>query len=519
MPALTLSPIQEGDILADKYRVERVLGLGGMGVVVAAMHLELDERVAIKFLLEEALDNTEAVERFAREARAAVRIKSEHVARVTDVGKLDSGVPYMVMEYLEGHDLDDELQKRTLLPVEEASDYLLQACEAIAEAHALGIVHRDLKPANLFLSKRADGSPIIKVLDFGISKATRRGSRDELSLTTTSAVMGSPFYMSPEQLRSSRETDTRSDIWALGMILHELVSGRVAFQAQTLPELCVRITSVEIEPITARGSPVPEGLERIIRTCLAKDASDRYPSIAELAAALAPFAPPRSRISVDRIRGVLRRAEGATPSGAVVPIFIKTAISAKNLTAIPPRGESTPGGPRGGGMPAGPKGAGVPAEDAVPPGTIAPWGDGKKRDGHAKNSRPSPILGVALGVVVVAAGVGFLLLRTRAEPPGLAAPEITPSSLPAPIPSTTPLAPPAAGAPAPQAGIPSIPSAAASSAPNTAGVASAEASPIAAASSPKTPRATPKPAVKPAPAAVPAHAPPIPGHGLFDDPK
>ncbi len=164
--------VREGDILAGKYRVERVLGIGGMGVVVAAHHMQLDERVALKFLLPEALGNAEAVARFAREARAAVKIKSEHVARVTDVGTLPNGAPYMVMEYLEGGDLAAWIKQRGALPVEQAVEFVLQTCIAVADAHALGIIHRDLKPANLFCVRRSDGQLSIKVLDFGISKMT-----------------------------------------------------------------------------------------------------------------------------------------------------------------------------------------------------------------------------------------------------------------------------------------------------------------------------------------------------------
>ncbi len=161
--------VREGDVLAGKFRIERVLGQGGMGVVVAATHIQLDERVALKFLLPEALINSDAVARFAREARAAVKIKSEHVARVSDVGTLESGSPYMVMEYLHGQDLADWVRDRGAMPISDAVEFVLQACEALAEAHALGIVHRDLKPANLFVTLRADGTPCVKVLDFGIS--------------------------------------------------------------------------------------------------------------------------------------------------------------------------------------------------------------------------------------------------------------------------------------------------------------------------------------------------------------
>jgi serine/threonine protein kinase len=206
--------VKPGEILAGKYQVERVLGVGGMGVVVAAHHIQLDEKVALKFLLPDALKNTEALARFEREARAAVKIKSEHIARVIDVGKLDSGSPYMVMEYLEGGDLSGMLSKTGKLPVEQAVDFVLQASEAIAEAHALGIVHRDLKPANLFCIRRRDGQLAIKVLDFGISKVTKTGSMpDSMSMTKTTAVIGSPVYMSPEQMQSSKGVDLRTDVW------------------------------------------------------------------------------------------------------------------------------------------------------------------------------------------------------------------------------------------------------------------------------------------------------------------
>src|SRR5882724_4843576 len=215
---------REGDVLAGKFRIERVLGVGGMGMVVSAMHIHLDERVAIKFLLPEALSNGEAVARFGREARAAVKIRSEHVARVTDVGALDTGAPYMVMELLRGQDLSQLLRDQGALSVHLAVLYVLQACEALAEAHAIGIVHRDLKPANLFLTSRADGSPCVKVLDFGISKVTSAsGSGSDMGMTRTQSIMGSPLYMSPEQMASSRDVDQRADIWAVGCVLYELV--------------------------------------------------------------------------------------------------------------------------------------------------------------------------------------------------------------------------------------------------------------------------------------------------------
>ncbi|HTQ04975.1 MAG TPA: protein kinase [Polyangiaceae bacterium] len=315
-----MSGVREGEVLAGKYRVDRVLGAGGMGVVVAAHHLELDERVAIKFLLPEVLTQGDAVARFAREARAAVKIKSEHVAKVTDVGKLENGAPYMVMEYLDGSDLSAWLKQRGPLPLEQAVEFVLQACEAIAEAHALGIVHRDLKPSNLFVVRRPDGFLSVKVLDFGISKTTSPlGSGGGGTLTSTSALMGSPFYMSPEQMQSSRDVDSRSDIWALGVLLYELVTGGPPFVADTMPELVLRVVQGGPPPSLRTKLPgAPESFEAAVFRCLERDRSRRYESISELAAALLPFAPRRSRISVERISGVLRAA-GLSATALALP--------------------------------------------------------------------------------------------------------------------------------------------------------------------------------------------------------
>ena len=294
--------VKPGDVLAGKYQVERILGVGGMGVVVVAHHIQLDERVALKFLLPSALGNPEAVSRFAREARAAVKIKSEHVASVRDVGELPSGAPYMVMEYLEGDDLSAWLKERGPLPVEQALDFVLQACVAVADAHALGIVHRDLKPANLFCTRRSDGQLSIKVLDFGISKMT-----DTLagSVTRTSSMMGSPLYMSPEQMISAKDVDAQADIWALGVILFELLTGRPAFLADTITELAILVTNQPAPAVRTLRPDAPGGLEAIILKCLEKDRRQRYRNVAELAVALLPFAPARAASSVERISGII----------------------------------------------------------------------------------------------------------------------------------------------------------------------------------------------------------------------
>ena len=292
--------VKVGDVLAGKYRVERVLGRGGMGVVVAALHLQLQQRVALKFLLPEGLQRPEMLARFSREARAAARIRSEHVARVVDVGTLDSGVPYIVMEYLEGGDLSEHLAKHGPLAVARAAELALEACEGLAEAHALGIVHRDLKPANLFLARSTDRTDCLKILDFGISKIVSP-DEPEFNMTQTGAVVGSPYYMSPEQMQSARSVDARADLWSLGVILYELVSGRVPFDAPTLPQLCGMILT-EAPPSLAQWRPdVPPRFQGLVSRCLEKDPGLRFQSVAELAVALAEFAPAGSARSVERI--------------------------------------------------------------------------------------------------------------------------------------------------------------------------------------------------------------------------
>jgi serine/threonine protein kinase len=291
------NPTLPGTVLAGKYRVERVLGQGGMGVVVEARHMQLDERVALKFLLPEYAKHPEAAARFLREARNAVKIKSEHVARVSDVGTLDSGAPYMVMEYLEGRDLSGVLQKTGIIAISDAVDYIIQGCEAIAEAHSHGIVHRDIKPANLFLSKRPDGMPIVKVLDFGISK----GGTAVDNLTKTMTSLGSALYMSPEQMQQTRSVDHRTDVYALGISLYELLAGKQPFYADTLPQLCAEVLTGIATPLRQARPDVPEPLALIIERAYARDRANRFQSVAELVVALAPFAPPRTQNTIERV--------------------------------------------------------------------------------------------------------------------------------------------------------------------------------------------------------------------------
>ncbi len=276
-----------GSVIRGKYRVDRVIGKGGMGVVVAATHLGLDQVVAIKFLLPEMLTQPIVVERFAREARAASKIQSDHVARVTDVDTIEDGTPYMVMEYLEGRDLSFVRKKKQTIPVDAAVSYLLEASEAIIEAHRLGIIHRDLKPANLFLSKRADGKERVKVLDFGISKVG--GGEGDVSVTQTQAIVGSAEYMSPELMLSAREADARSDVWALGVSLYEILTGRVPFLGESLTQVCALVLQVQPDPPSRTRAEVSPALDAIVMKCLEKDRNRRYQTVRELVDALTAY--------------------------------------------------------------------------------------------------------------------------------------------------------------------------------------------------------------------------------------
>lgn len=334
------SSVSIGEILAGKYRVERVLGEGGMGVVLAATHVQLDQRVALKFLRTEVMGNAEVVARFSREARAAARIRSEHVARIYDVGELEDGAPYLVMEYLEGEDLAHRLASSGSLSVSFAVDCVLEASEAIAEAHAAGIVHRDLKPANLYLARRPDQSSIVKVLDFGISKAL--SGQDGVS-TKTTAMLGSPFYMSPEQLTAARTVDVRADVWAMGVILYELVTGAPPFVAETLPEVVARILSSVPAPIVAKVPAVPPEFEAVVLRALEKDPAARFASVAHLAHALVPFGGERASAQAERISRVLQidptPLRSSSPSGRVsgqmLPIAPTTGSGALSASSRP----------------------------------------------------------------------------------------------------------------------------------------------------------------------------------------
>ena len=300
--------LSAGQIVADKYRIDGIMGTGGMGVVVAATHVELDQRVAIKFLREVS---PEALARFQREARLLVRLKSPHVARVFDVGSLDDDTPYIVMEHLEGSDLASVASTRGKLPVEETVDYVVQAMEAVAEAHALGMVHRDLKPANLFLAKGPGGTNTVKVLDFGVSKILddrSNGANDAPrggDLTNEGVALGSPGYMSPEQMTSARDVDERSDIFSFGALLYRLVGGQNPYKGTSVVSILASMATEKLKPLRSLAGDAPEGFVAIVERCLEHDKAARFPTVAHLAHALTPFATRRGRVSIEQILATL----------------------------------------------------------------------------------------------------------------------------------------------------------------------------------------------------------------------
>jgi len=301
---VTEAPLRLGDRVAEKYLLEKELGRGGMGIVFLANDTDLERPVAIKVLLEEHVEDQGAVTRFLREAKASVKIQSEHVARVYETGRLPSGVPFIVMEYLQGQDLADRLELKGPMSEAQVADLVLQACEALAEAHAAGIVHRDLKPANLFLARRPDGSEALKILDFGISKISTSSV-----LTKSQTLVGSPYYMSPEQLESAQDVDARADIWAAGVIMYELSTGQRPFEGNSLAALCVAVLNATPKPLdVVKPSTTPEFLAVVTR-CLKKDRNLRFQNVGELANALEALRGPGVKSgSAERVTKVLQNA-------------------------------------------------------------------------------------------------------------------------------------------------------------------------------------------------------------------
>jgi serine/threonine-protein kinase len=398
---------QPGAIIAGKYRAERVLARGGMGVILEAEHLELGQRVAIKFLLPDAVRQAEMVERFLREARAAAQLQSDHVVRVFDIGKTEAGIPYMVMELLPGNDLADELRARGQLPVAEAVGYVLDALDAIVEAHAAGIVHRDLKPSNLFLVRKPDGTRRAKVLDFGISKFSATAAPDA-ALTTTKSMLGSPGYMSPEQVRSTKSVDARTDVWALGVILYEALTGKPAFEGESLGDIFAKIREEDLPAAQEARPDLPVGLDGVLRGCLQRDRDKRTADAATLRMSLAPYA--------------RQRDLGAAEAVAVRAV---TRVDAATLASV----DTTQA---------------LAAPEPSPNQTLATWTGGERR-----KRRGALVASGALGIVALAT-VGAWTLRSGLDGAG-ATPNPTPATptLPAVVATQATRATNGVGAPAP----------------------------------------------------------------------
>jgi serine/threonine-protein kinase len=304
-----------GTLVLGRYRIDGLLGRGGMGVVYAAHHTFMDQRVALKLLLPEALTGTESITRFINEARHAAKIPGDNVCRILDVGLLESGLPYIAMEYLDGKSLEAIATERGTVDASDAARWTLEALVAVAHAHARGIIHRDLKPSNLFLAALEDGSRVVKVLDFGISKSTDSA---QPNLTSTRGMVGSPAYIAPEQLRNAKQTDRRADIWSLGVVLYELVAGAAPFDGESIGELFSAILEREPVALATRAPALPAAFCEVVHRCLAKNRDVRFQDVAELAAALAPFAGPDGASLANRVRKALE-SRGPRPSGQTLP--------------------------------------------------------------------------------------------------------------------------------------------------------------------------------------------------------
>ena len=401
-----MASFEPGQVISGKYRVERVLGQGGMGVVLEATHLDLATRVAIKVLQSSTKLAPDGVNRFLREAQAASKLRSEFVARVSDFGRLDDQQPFMVMELLDGEDFEAILQ-RGRLPVTEAVDAVLQAAAALAEAHASGIIHRDIKPSNLFVTKRPDGSSCVKVLDFGISKVV-----DPLAsnpITRTGSALGTPLYMSPDQLRSPKNVDARTDVWSLGVVLYEMLAGESPFLADEIGEVMVKILETEPAPLESRRADVPEELAAVVHRCLAKSCEARVASMRELAALLAPFASAEGSLAARRASVV---SGGPTPARAAAvapaPAAEADTLDASSLAGpalaglVPARGTRE-------------SGAGVGAE------TAASSSEDRPARTRSRTARWTAVAGVALlaglvGAAAMGRGGGATPASTEAAP-------------------------------------------------------------------------------------------------------
>jgi serine/threonine-protein kinase len=454
-PPVPSGPIHTLPIVGDrvgKYVVDRVIGSGGMGLVVSARNEALGEVVAIKLLRPKAAGDKVHAERFAREARAIVKIKSEHVVRVLDAATLESGSPYIVMEYLVGKDLAQILRAEGPLEPMRAADLMLQVCEAVASAHAVSVVHRDLKPSNFFVTQRPDGTPLVKVLDFGIAKAIGQEGIVDHNLTETQAVFGSPTYMSPEQIRSAKHVDSRSDVWSLGIAFYEMLTGKLPFAADNVAGLLASIIADPPYFPRAFAPNLPEALEELLLECLAKNPQERIQSAADLAFRIAPFATPsvETQSLVDGIDRLARAAGQTTTTGPKLPLSLPAAPVSQAPGRLPPGSTSharlsVPPPPQSQSQSHSHSGLHPARVSAPPPGSTGMDLSAEAVPGRSSNVVPIAI-GLAAALVVIVGGGAFYLGR-RASPVTQVTHETAPSVLLAPPPP--PAASPTTSEPAP----------------------------------------------------------------------
>ncbi len=452
------TPVRPGDTLLGKYKVERVLGAGGMGMVVAVRHIQLGGLFAIKFLLPAALQEDDAQERFLREARAAACLKGEHVTKVVDVGQLENGAPYMVMEYLDGADLKSVIdkqfkQKNTGLPIEEALLYVIQASEAIVEAHGAGIIHRDIKPANLFLVRRPNGSPCVKVLDFGISKHT---GPEQVGLTKTGSMFGSPLYMSPEQMAQTKDVDGRTDVWSMGVVLYELTTGTLPFPGRAVTEVVSKVLQLNPPPPSHLRPEIPIAIDEIVMRCLSKRPEGRFQSMSELLDAL------RDLMSEEWVKAAaIGKADGAVglinPARASMPSAPRISVdSLMSRESGPPRDSQASSLP-GQGMR---EAQGSGSAPVLSQSTDAPWGTTAMKQQSSGAGKRAAVVGILVGVLVLAVGLWVVLggaVDSKSEPSAVHA---VSAAVSGPLASAVETAPPV---PAPSATVNAGSSASASS--------------------------------------------------------
>jgi serine/threonine-protein kinase len=442
-----------GALLAGKYRLEKIIGHGGMGSVWAATHVGIEQRVAIKIVSPQYARQPDIRRRFDVEAKASVRLKSRYVVQVFDNGELDDGTPYLVMELLEGESLAARLKHLGPVPVADAARILVHVGKALHKAHELGIVHRDIKPENVFLSRSTDDDGYIaKVLDFGIAKMATTG---EGSTTRTGSLLGTPMYMSPEQARGLKTVDRRTDVYSLGLVTYAMLTGRPAVMGDSYGDIILKICTQPLPPITAAAPWVPKPVDEWLFRACAKEPGDRFASANELVDAFC----------------VAANVQGGT-AGAAGPIGVPPVWSqpSSQQTRQPPMVQYP----------------GAPAVTATTLGATA--------SSLQKRSAAPIVVLVALGFLLVGGGAAMLVLRGRqAATPGAGSAAATASasaparaSAPAPVPES-------ASAPAPAPATASAPASAAVSAAATASASASASAKAVPTSPPRTgvpPRAT-----------------------------